>query len=477
MELADDSRTMPVSHAASPVPRGTLVGERFRVEEFLSEGGMGFVVRGFDLKLQEPVAIKFLKTVDGQESIQRFMREARAAAKVKNEHIIDILDVGAHEGMPYLVMELVDGEALGKVLETHGPLEATYAVDLLLQACDAMADAHARGIVHRDLKPNNLMLTRRGDGSPFVKVLDFGLATAPTESGRVAVGITATNAAFGSPAYMPPEQIRAARNADARSDIWALGVILYELLVDRLPFEGESIPAVLAAITADPPRPLVELRPELTALGTVLERCFQKDPDCRFQTVAELAGALAPFASAEGALIATRAARLRHGTTPPPRSAPPPPRLISPPASAVARSSTMAASADTSEARPARRWLIVPIVVSMVAAVSVIALLRRGAAPIRFVSPTEPPATTTPAAAAPAAAVSAPPRVPTTAVTTAAANVPASSTEPAASARPAARPAGSTVKSRPRATAPPASATLPVVNPGDPTKDLGEHRN
>lgn len=256
------SETLPAVQKVHVVAQGTVVAGKYEVGEQLGEGGMGVVVRALHLTLQEPVAIKFLKSTTGARSIavERFLREARAAATIKNEHIVKVFDVGVHEGMPYLVMEYLEGRGVGDVVDSEGPMPLAVAVDIVLQACDAMADAHARGIIHRDLKPNNLLLTRRSDGSPFVKVLDFGLATAPSAEEVSEVRLTKTDTTFGSPAYMPPEQIRAARRTDARSDVWALGTILYETLTGRLPFEGETVTACW-----QPFRPTHHARPRTDA--------------------------------------------------------------------------------------------------------------------------------------------------------------------------------------------------------------------
>lgn len=305
------SETLPAVPKVHVVAPGTVVAGKYEVGEQLGEGGMGVVVRALHLTLQEPVAIKFLKATAGARSVavERFVREARAAATVKNEHIVKVFDVGVHEGMSYLVMEYLEGRGLGDVVDSDGPMPLAAAVDIVLQACDAMADAHARGIIHRDLKPSNLLLTRRSDGSPFVKVLDFGLATAPSDEDAAEVRLTKTDTTFGSPAYMPPEQIRAARRTDARSDVWALGIILYETVTGRLPFEGETVTSMLAAISADPPRPATDGRPDLELVWPVIERCLRKDPNERFQNVSDFASALTPFGSAEGAVLGARARR------------------------------------------------------------------------------------------------------------------------------------------------------------------------
>ena len=305
------SETMPIVPKVRLVAPGTIVAGKYEVGAQLGEGGMGVVVRALHLILQEPVAIKFLKAsvAECSGAVERFVREARAAAMVKNEHIVKVFDFGVHEGMPYLVMEFLEGRGVGDVVHADGPMSLPMAVDVVLQACDAMADAHARGIIHRDLKPNNLVLTRRSDGSPFVKVLDFGLATAPSDHEPDPVRLTKTDTISGSPAYMPPEQIRALRRTDARSDVWALGIILYEMLTGRLPFEGENATSMLAAISADAPRPATEGRPDLELVWPVIDRCLQKNPDERFQSVSDLASALAAFASAEGAVLGARARR------------------------------------------------------------------------------------------------------------------------------------------------------------------------
>lgn len=491
-----DSTTLPQAQATGPLPPGTVIGAKYEVRGPIGEGGMGFVVRARHLTLQEEVAIKFLKPAGGgTEAIERFVREARAAAKLKNEHVIRVHDVGVHEGMPYIVMELVAGQSLGDRVDAEGPLPPDLAVDLVLQACDAMADAHAHGIVHRDLKSGNLMLTQRGDGTPFVKILDFGLATAPLEdpSGPRAAGITSTNTTFGSPAYMPPEQIRAAKNADARSDLWALGVILYELVSGRLPFEADTVPGILAAIAADPPRPLAEVRPEAAALWPVVERCLRKDPAERFASVNDLAAALAPFASADGSLFAARAQRPRGSTPAPPAPSPSAPNPRSP---VSGHTSTMAASADTftPPAPPrGRTWLAVPAVavVAVVATLGVTRLLSprpdaRPAAPTIDTAAITSPIVTAQSPAPPRSAASndTAPGDPSVAATSTATTSRAPATDPPtpkrrglkppSAAKPAAPSAPTPQAANPPPNAPPTTAP-PPVEPA-PTSDVGNLR-
>jgi serine/threonine-protein kinase len=274
-----------------------VLAGKYRVKGVLGEGGVGIVVAATHLKLGRPVAIKLLFSND-REQVERLHREARAAARLRSEHAAKVLDVGRLEnGAPFIVMELLEGEDLGEVVN-RGPLPVEDAVEYLLQACEAIAEAHARGIVHRDLKPRNLFLTRRINGQPLVKVLDFGLAKA--ERGLANdLRLTQTATMMGSPHYMSPEQVRAARDVDARSDVWSLGVCLYELLTGGVPFDGPTLATVCASVLTDPPAPCRRFHPGIPEeLAYVVERCLEKDPRMRYQNVAALAAALEPFASA-----------------------------------------------------------------------------------------------------------------------------------------------------------------------------------
>jgi eukaryotic-like serine/threonine-protein kinase len=285
-----------VSKEVSPVRPGEIVGGKYRVDRTLGAGGMGIVVAATQIELDRPVALKFLlpKVLERPGLVTRFSREARAAAKLESEHVARVLDVGTLEGgAPYIVMEYLEGEDLASVVASRGALPCDQAVGYLLQACEAVAEAHALGIVHRDLKPGNLFLANRTSGAPVVKVLDFGLskfANAGEEN------VTSESSILGSPLYMSPEQLMSARTADARSDIWSLGVVLYELVTAHSPFQYERIAGLVAAILQKPPQPMDEWRADVPRdLQAVVGRCLEKDPTKRFANVAHLAKALAPF--------------------------------------------------------------------------------------------------------------------------------------------------------------------------------------
>src|SRR4051812_3292751 len=284
---------------SNEVHEGQILAGKFRIERVLGQGGMGVVVAATHLQLDERVALKFLlpEALSNPEAVERFAREARAAVKIKSEHVARVSDVGTLEsGSPYMVMEYLHGEDLGAYVRRNGATAIAEAVEFLLQACEAIAEAHALGIVHRDLKPANLFVTRRVDGSPCIKVLDFGISKVTVPGGGPDLGMTKTNTVMGSPLYMSPEQMSSTRNVDMRTDIWALGVILYETLTGRVPFEAETMPQLCGMILQDPPRPLHELRPDLPhALQHVVLRCLEKNREHRFSNVAELAQALAPF--------------------------------------------------------------------------------------------------------------------------------------------------------------------------------------
>jgi serine/threonine-protein kinase len=310
---------MSTSEEAAPVRPGDVLADKYRVDRVLGLGGMGVVVAATHLELDKKVALKFMlpHALTVPIAIERFTREARAAVRLRSEHVAQVLDVGKlASGSPYMVMEFLEGSDLGAVLEQRGALPVVEAVDYLLQACEAVAEAHALGIVHRDLKPRNLFLTQRLDRSALVKVLDFGISKVMPKLGEDHA-LTRTNDVMGSPSYMSPEQIKASRDVDGRTDIWGLGVILYELLSGRVPFLADTMPQLCGLVLTEPPTPLGTLKPALPAsLIAVVEKCLAKKQEDRFQTVADLATALESFMPARSHLSAQRARALAATTNP-----------------------------------------------------------------------------------------------------------------------------------------------------------------
>jgi eukaryotic-like serine/threonine-protein kinase len=349
------------------VSEGDLVDGKYRVGRLLGQGGMGYVMKAEHEQLGHPVALKFLATalVRNKTAVTRFLREGRAAVRLGSEHVARVLDVGTlASGVPYLAMEFLEGLDLGQLVMARGSIRAEDAVDYVLQACDAVAEAHALGIVHRDLKPANLFLTHRRDGSPFVKVLDFGISKALEEG--AGPSMTATSTVMGSPFYMSPEQIRSSKHVDARTDIWALGTILYELLSGRPPYMGESMLAVCAAIASEPVPSLADSRPDLApGLAATVMHCLEKDTAKRYQTVAELGVALLPFGPKWAPVLVERWLKLLQPGTPPSwspgaqtwdgeqqQSTPPPAAaadLAGPPAAPAVESRVTAATAVSGE--------------------------------------------------------------------------------------------------------------------------------
>jgi serine/threonine-protein kinase len=280
---------------------GQVVAGKYRIDSVIGEGGMGYVVVAHHLQLDTKVAIKLLRAelASNAEAVERFAREARAAVRITSRHVARVFDVGTLEtGAPYMVMEYLEGGDLSSLIQKRGPLPITEAVDYVLQACEAIAEAHAAGIVHRDLKPANLFAARRPDGAITIKVLDFGISKL---TGGGGLNHTKTTAIMGSPFYMSPEQMQSTRGVDIRTDIWGLGVILYELVTGRTPFEGNALPEVCLRVATEQPPPLQSLRADApVALELAILRCLEKDRDKRYGNVARLAVALRDLASPKG---------------------------------------------------------------------------------------------------------------------------------------------------------------------------------
>ncbi len=284
----------------SPFREGEVLAGKYRVERVLGMGGMGVVVAATHLDLHEMRAIKFMlpAALDNAEAVERFMREARAAARLRSEHVAKVHDVGhLDNGAPYMVMEYLAGADLGSVLKQRGPLPAHEAALYAIQVCSALAEAHSSGVIHRDLKPANLFLTQRPDGTPCVKVLDFGISKVSGAGSDFEM--TKTHAVLGSPHYMSPEQMRSSRSVDARTDIWSLGVILYKLVTGKAPFRGQNITELISAVLEGAPPAPSTLRAGLPlGLDAIIARCLARKPEGRYSSVNELAAALMPFAPA-----------------------------------------------------------------------------------------------------------------------------------------------------------------------------------
>ncbi|MFO0676312.1 MAG: protein kinase [Polyangiaceae bacterium] len=299
---------------SAPVREGDVLLGKYRIERVLGEGGMGIVVAATHLQLDERVAIKFLlpAAMKSAEVVGRFDREARSAAKIKSEHVARVIDVGKLENeAPFMVMEYLEGRDLSGLLEKDGPVPIRDAVGYLLEACEAIAEAHAKGIVHRDLKPANLFLANRPDHSVTVKVLDFGISKSVASGTGPDASLTRTSSMMGSPLYMSPEQMHSSKNVDHRSDIWALGCILYELVCGRTPYIADTMPELVAAILTKSPEPMTTFRPDTPPeFDAVVMKALQRDPKDRYANVAELAVAIAPFGSRRGDVSLERIARV-----------------------------------------------------------------------------------------------------------------------------------------------------------------------
>mgnify|MGYP002381633469 CR=1 FL=1 len=310
---------------------GVTLSGRYRIDALVAKGGLGFVLAATDVELRRSVAIKFLRPEARRrpEVVSRFSREARSAARLSGEHVARVFDVGEHEGSPFIVLEYLEGRDLESELRKRQSFPIAEAVGYVLQALDGLAEAHAIGVIHRDLKPPNLFLADVR-GKRVLKILDVGISKAPSPGES---DLTAAKMIMGTPTYMSPEQIQSTAGVDARTDVWSIGVVLYELLTKTLPFVGESTSAILLSVTMREPTPVHALRPEVPpGLSAVVMRCLAKDPDARFADVGELAAALAPWAPAGSGRSLARIARTLsvrslRTVSPPASQAPVPPAV------------------------------------------------------------------------------------------------------------------------------------------------------
>jgi serine/threonine-protein kinase len=294
---------------------GTVLDEKFRIDRALASGASGDVYEAHHLGLGSQVAVKVLRPgVPETAHIRRkrFVREARVAARIQSDHVVRVFDIVApDEGLIYIVMELLVGETLADRIKRVGAMPPSEAVDYVLQATRPLAQMHDAGIVHRDVKPSNVFLARDAEGKERIKLLDFGVAAFQQPLARGESSITLTDAIVGTPRYMAPEQVRASKQVDARADVWALGVTLYELLAGSPPFDGQTVLAVLNQIEKQEPRLLTERQPGVSAgLASVVHACLAKDPSLRPADARALGDALAPFAAEVTAPRESRPLRL-----------------------------------------------------------------------------------------------------------------------------------------------------------------------
>ncbi len=373
------------------VREGDVINGKYRVERLIGEGGMGVVVAARHLTLDKSVALKLLspKSGDSAEALERFTREARAAARIQSEHVGRVQDVDTlPSGAPFIVMELLEGHDLAVELR-KGPPPLERAVTIILQACEAVAEAHAVGIVHRDLKPANLFLARRDDGSDSVKVLDFGISKITRHEPSAEIteekALTSANTMLGSPLYMSPEQMKASGDVDARTDIWSLGVILFEMLTGRSPFDSQTIPMICANVLSMPPPKLEEFfgpsgagRGPPEGLERILLRCLEKDPQNRYRDVAHLVRSLAPFSPEQAKVTLERINKLKGPDGRPAAS----PASLFPPAHREGSATITSWNTKTPTTGwfggPARRWLPLALAGGVCAVILAGVLLQRG---------------------------------------------------------------------------------------------------
>jgi serine/threonine-protein kinase len=281
---------------------GDPIGKKYRCEKVIGRGSAGIVLAACEVEGERRVVIKLLlpQSMRHRSTISRFEREARTALRLTNEHVVRALDYGTmDDGRPFLVMEPLDGCNLQQILQQKGPLPVKDVAEYGIQVCEALDEAHRKGIIHRDLKPANLHLSERADGSPLIKVLDFGISKAAGASVLAATtDLTRPDDVIGTSFYMSPEQFQSTKYVDSRTDVWSLGVILYELLTGKVPFGGDTLPAIGAAVLLGTPTPPRALRPDVPAgLEAVVLGCLEKEPEKRTPDVETVQKALLPFAN------------------------------------------------------------------------------------------------------------------------------------------------------------------------------------
>jgi serine/threonine protein kinase len=460
---------------------GTILLGKYRIDALIGTGGMGNVVRASHLYLHQSVAIKILlpQMSESASTVQRFLREAQATVKLKSEHSARVIDVGTTpDGEPFMVMEFLDGNDLHQILRHHGAQPPSIVVDLMLQACEGIAEAHSLGIIHRDIKPSNFFVTRRPDGSMLLKILDFGISKTPVGYDE----LTHTQTILGTPAYMAPEQMKSGRAADPRSDVWSIGVVMYQLITGRTPFAGESYAELVLKVGLEPPEPIAIPLPP--GLPEVILRCLEKDPKLRHQNVGELARLIAPFATdpIAAAHAAGRVARILQQrsmpvgmldaslgggglSTPIPLS----PAQLTPRSWPLSQATSLSQGAGqvTVSARGGRGWLIGGIlslcVLAGVGGYAVSQLSKRDREPQPAAEPTRPAGVSAPVAPAPPPAAPTPVTPPLPAATVAPAeSAPTTTTPPG---HPAAAPEPAVVAPVPVPTVKPVPSPTAAAKP------------
>ncbi len=291
--------------ALESLAQDQLVDGKYRIVRFLGQGAWASVYEGINVRIQRRVAIKVLSAslAENPSVTERFEREAQAATSIDSAHVVSVFDLGALEdGRPYIVMELLEGENLGKRLETVGQLPLTVAVSFAVQALQGLADAHAAGVLHRDIKPDNVVLTRSKRGDEIVKIVDFGISKLHSGVPQPqSVRLTQTNTVLGSPVYMSPEQCRGTREMDHRSDLFSLGVVLFEAITAQLPHTAASFNELLFKIALeDAPDPRT-IRADIDEqLAGVMKKALAREPASRFQNATEFRDALVDWAEMNG---------------------------------------------------------------------------------------------------------------------------------------------------------------------------------
>ncbi len=311
--------SFPDSNVDLSIRPGDTLDGRYKIQRLVAIGGMGAVFEALHVELQQQVAVKAMlrEHTASPEATHRFIQEARAAAKLRSVHVAHVFDVGRlPRGEPYIVMEFLAGKDLRGVLAERGRLSMHLAVDWIIQSCDAMAEAHLVGIIHRDLKLGNIFVAERKRLGPIVKVLDFGISKITRTPDQLAM--TCAGDVMGSPGYMAPEQLRDAKTVDARCDVWALGVILYELLTGKPAYEGATLQLLALQTVSESPKPIRSVRPDIPAEleAFILYGPMQRDLARRTPSIVELVRGLRPFASAQGCIQADNIIALYQDAVP-----------------------------------------------------------------------------------------------------------------------------------------------------------------